>query len=70
MANDGIPFALTLGLTLLGLGIMLYGVLLNHGEAFNGPMIAGGGVLLLGVGVLTAWIVSIDDRPPESGDHA
>lgn len=70
MVNDRTPFVLTILLTVIGLGIILYGVTLNYGAEFNGPMIAGGVVLLLGIGVLTAWIISVDEQHVDSGDHA
>ena len=69
MRSDSIPFVLTMVLTVLGLGIILYGVTLNYGAAFNGPMLAGGVGLLLGIGALTAWIISLDQQA-DAADHA
>ena len=68
MVNDRTPFALTIVLTLVGLGILLYGVTLNAGEQLNGPMIAGGAVLVLGIGALTAWIISLDENAVADSD--
>jgi hypothetical protein len=71
MVSDRTPFVLTLVLTVLGLGAILYGVSLNYGESLNGPMVLGGIVVLLGVGSLTAWIISVDEaHAPESEGHA
>ena len=71
MANDSIPFAASIVLTLVGMGVILYGVSLNYGESLNMPMVAGGVVLLLGIGILTQWIIAVDEQAAaESEGHA
>ena len=71
MASDSIPFVASIVLTLAGMGIILYGVSLNYGESINPPMVAGGVVLLLGIGVLTQWVIAVDEAAGgESEGHA
>jgi len=71
MASDSIPFVASIVLTLVGMAIILYGVSLNYGESINMPMMAGGVVLLLGIGVLTQWVIAVDEAAGgETEGHA
>lgn len=61
MDSEARTFGAGTALTVVGLAVMLYGVSLNDGTAFNAPMLAGGvvvgaaiGLVLLGVNRLEA----------------
>lgn len=56
MADDLLPFGLTLGGLVLGLLILILGVMQNNGQALNGLMVVGGAVAAAGVGVLVLWL--------------
>ena len=56
MADDFLPFGLTLGTLVLGLLILILGVMQNNGQALNGLMVVGGAVAAAGVGVLVLWL--------------
>lgn len=55
MDGDTLRLLLTTGGVVLGLVVMLYGVSLTAGQSMNAFMLAGGGIVLLAIGVLTAW---------------
>lgn len=57
MANQSGTFGLATLLVVAGLLVMLYGVSLNNGTAFNTPMVAGGVVVAAAIGLLV-WAVS------------
>lgn len=56
MADDLLPFGLTLGGLVLGLLILILGVMQNNGQALNGLMVVGGAVAAAGVSVLVLWL--------------
>ncbi|WP_255196527.1 hypothetical protein [Halorarius litoreus] len=56
MADDMLPFGLTLGALVVGLAILILGVMQNNGQALNGLMIVGGAIAAAGMGVLVTWI--------------
>ena len=62
MVNESRTFGATVALTVVGLGIMLYGVSLNDGQALNAVMGAGSVVLVVALGVLTAGIMFVEDQ--------
>lgn len=66
MVNESRTFGAVVGLTVVGLLIMLYGVSLNSGQALNAPMLAGGGVLLVATAALTAGIGAISADESEA----
>jgi len=66
MVNESRTFGLVALLTLAGLGVMLYGVSLNSGQALNGPVIAGGVILVVAVAVLTAGLDALADGDAEA----
>jgi hypothetical protein len=55
MDRDTRNLLVTTGGVLLGLVVMLYGVSLTAGESLTVFTIAGGGIIMVAVGVLTAW---------------
>jgi len=65
MVNESRTFGLVVLLTLAGLGVMLWGVTLNSGQALNTPMIAGGVVLVLATAILTAGIGALAEPAAE-----
>lgn len=60
MADDMLPFGLTLGGLVLGLAILILGVMQNNGQALNGLMIVGGAVAAAGVSVLVVWMSRLE----------
>lgn len=60
MAKESTTFGLSMLLLLVGLAIMLYGVTLNNGQSLNATMLAGGTVAIVGVGVLTGGVLTLD----------
>jgi hypothetical protein len=67
MVNQSRTFGFVVLLTVVGLAVMLYGVTLNNGASLNGPMLAGGGVLVAALAVLVGGIASLDE--PETASH-
>lgn len=65
MVNEARSFGLAFALVVVGLAILLYGVTLNHGESLNGVIAAGGGVVVVGVAILTLGVVRIDAQHVE-----
>ena len=62
MVNESLTFGASTILVIVGLAISLYGVSLNSGQALNTLMIAGGVSILIGIGVLTAGIMRLEDH--------
>lgn len=60
MATENLPFGLTLGGIALGIAVLLAGVLQNAGQSLNALMVAGGAILLAGVGVLVLWMLRLE----------
>jgi len=62
MASQRTTFGSALGLTVVGLAIMLYGVSLNSGAGPNAPIAAGGVVILTAFAVLAAGVITLDEN--------
>lgn len=60
MADDTVPFALTLAGIVLGLAILVLGVMQNAGQALNALMVVGGVIVLAAVGVLAGWALRLE----------
>ncbi|WP_255150221.1 hypothetical protein [Halorarius halobius] len=60
MADDAVPFWLTVGGIVVGLAIMVVGIVQDAGQSLNLPMLAGGVVLLVAVGVLSGWAMRLE----------
>lgn len=60
MANETRTFGAATVLTVVGLAVMLYGVTLNNGLAFNGPMLAGGGVVAVAILLLVFGVARLE----------
>lgn len=60
MVNETRDFGLATALTVAGLVVMLWGVSLNNGTAFNTPMIAGGVVIAVGIGIITVAVMRLE----------
>lgn len=67
MANESTVFGLSLAGVLAGLGVLIYGVTLTSGEHLNVEMLAGGAIVILAFGLLTAGVARLD--APEGGGH-
>jgi high-affinity Fe2+/Pb2+ permease len=67
MADDSTVFGLSLVGVLAGLAVLIYGVTLTNGEHLNELILAGGIIVLLAFGLLTAGVAWLDD--PEGGTH-
>ena len=67
MVNESRTFGFVVLLTLVGLGVMLWGVSLDSGMEMNTPMIVGGVVLVVATGILTG-VVGILDEPEHEHD--
>lgn len=61
MADESVTFGLSMLVTVVGLGILLYGVSLNAGLRLNGFMLAGGAVVFVAIAIHTGALMSIDD---------
>jgi len=71
MDGDTRNLLLTTGGVVLGLVVMLYGVSLTAGESLTVFTIIGGGIVLLAVGVLTAWEMGGEGEAEAHGEtHA
>lgn len=66
MATEARTFGLASLLVVAGMAVMLYGVSLNNGEAPNGPIMAGGAVMLAAIGVLTMGVMAAE--PAHAGE--
>lgn len=51
---------------LAGLVVMLYGVSLNNGVAFDLPMVVGGGIVIVGVIILMLGVLRLEE--PEAAE--
>lgn len=60
MVNETRDFGLATALTVAGLLVMLWGVSLNNGTEFNTPMIAGGVVIAVGIGIITVAVMRLE----------
>lgn len=61
MASQRAIFGSALGLTVVGLAVMLYGVSLNNGAGPNVPIAGGGLVILVAFAILSAGVIGLDD---------
>ncbi|MDZ7689076.1 MAG: hypothetical protein U5J64_10265 [Halobacteriales archaeon] len=50
---------------LVGIVVLLYGVFLDSGMEMNTPMLAGGVVMLIGIGILAFALESIEEEESE-----
>lgn len=50
---------------IVGIATLLYGVLLDSGMEMNTPMIAGGVVMLTGMGILVFHLASLEEEGEE-----
>lgn len=66
--DESTTFALATLAVVVGLAILLVGVYQTAGQAVNTPMIAGGVVILAGLGALTAGVLGLED-PHEGEEH-
>jgi len=60
MVNETRDFGLATLLTIVGLVIMLWGVTLNNGTAFNQPMLIGGAVIAVGIGIILVAVMRLE----------
>lgn len=60
MADDLLPFGLTLGGIVIGLVILVLGVMQNAGQSLNALMVIGGAIALAAVGVLAGWALRLE----------
>jgi len=67
MASDSTVFGLSFAGVIAGLGVLIYGVTLTNGEHLNSLMLAGGVIVLLAFGLLTAGVARMDE--PEGSGH-
>ena len=68
MVNESATFVGATVVLVVGLVVMLYGVSLNAGQALNTPMLVGGVVVLVGVGIHTAGVMALDE-PEHGAEH-
>lgn len=66
MGTGSSTFGLAVALLVGGLLVMLYGVSLTAGESLNTPMLAGGTIVVVAVGVLTYGVLSLEGPPTEA----
>jgi len=66
MDKDSSLPVVSLVAVIVGTAILLYGVFLDSGMEMNIPMIAGGVVMLAGIGLLAFVLGSIEE---EEGEH-
>lgn len=66
MGTGSSTFGLAVALLVGGLLVMLYGVTLNAGESLNTPMLAGGAIVVVAVGVLTYGVMSLEGPATEA----
>ncbi|MDY6764393.1 MAG: hypothetical protein SV377_01690 [Halobacteria archaeon] len=59
MDEESPPVIATL-LIVVGLAILLYGVSLNSGQSINMPMIAGGVVVLVAMGIFAGGLMMLE----------
>ena len=69
MVNESATFTGATVVLVVGLVVMLYGVSLNAGQALNAPMLAGGVIVLVAVGIHTAGIMALDESGHHGADH-
>jgi hypothetical protein len=60
MVNETRDFGLATLLTIAGLVILLWGVSLNNGTAFNQPMVVGGIVIGVGIGIIMVAVMRLE----------
>lgn len=71
MDRDTRNLLVTTGGVLLGLVVMLYGVSLTAGESLTVFTILGGGIIVVAIGVLTAWEMGGEpDHETDADAHA
>jgi hypothetical protein len=71
MDRDTRNMLVTMGGVVVGLVVMLYGVSLTAGESLTVFTILGGGIIVVAIGVLTAWeMVGEADHEGEADAHA
>lgn len=63
MGNETRDFGAATLLTVVGLAVMLYGVYLDTGLAFNEFMAAGGAIVAIGIGVLVVAVMRLEAAP-------
>lgn len=63
MGNEPRNFGVATLLTVVGLVVMLYGVYLDTGLAFNEYMAAGGAVVAIGIGILVVAVTRLEAEP-------
>lgn len=68
MVNETRDFGLAVVLTLAGLAVMLWGVSLNSGMAVNTPMLAGGVVIAVGIGIILVAVLRLEDPTEDSAE--
>lgn len=61
MVNETRDFGLATLLTIVGLAVLLWGVSLNHGAAFNGPIVAGGLIVAVGIGIILVALMRLEE---------
>lgn len=53
-------YGVATALTIVGLGVLLYGVSLNHGSAFNEQIAAGGVIVAVGIGLIMVAVMRLE----------
>lgn len=61
MVNETRDFGLATLLTIVGLAVLLWGVSLNNGTAFNQPMVAGGVIVAAGIGLILVAVMRLEE---------
>lgn len=61
MVNETRDFGLATLLTIVGLAVLLWGVSLNNGTAFNQPMVAGGVIVAVGIGIILVAVRRLEE---------
>jgi positive regulator of sigma E activity len=60
MVNETRDFGAAMVLTIVGLAVMLYGVYLDTGLAFNEFMAAGGALVAVGIGIIVVAVSRLE----------
>lgn len=61
MVNEPRDFGLATLLTIVGLVVLLWGVTLNNGTAFNQPMLVGGLIVGAGIGIILVSVMRLEE---------
>lgn len=61
MVDETRTFGAATLLTVVGLAVLLWGVSLNNGTEFNAPMLAGGAVIAVGIGVIMVAVMRLEE---------